>query len=319
MFESLKNKKRSIILDTDIGPDCDDVGALAVMFSYAKENDTRVLGVCNCTSNKYGTATVDAIREYCEFPEFALGGYSKSGFYEDSIRYNKYISETYSTKFKSSALDVLPHVDFYRSLLAKAEDDSVILVTIGMFNTFSDFLKSGADGYSDLTGIELAKRKLHAVVSMAAILPAGREFNVICDCEAAQYCFDNCPVPMYLSDFKIGDTVYTGYLPEEADKHKNNPIFDAYQLYTASFGRVGFNKSFDLTAMQFAFEGEGELYSLGKCGRLEFFNEAPDRFPNADATRFVEREGGNIRFMIKKASNEAIAASLQARMDQFNK
>ncbi len=319
MLESLKMKKRSIILDTDIGPDCDDVGALAVMFSYAKENGVEVLGVNNCTSNKYGTATIDAIREYCEFPEFVIGSYSKDGFYADHDRYNKYIAETYSTKYKNGTFEYLPHVDFYRSLLANAEDDGVVLVTIGMFNAFADFLKSGADEYSPLTGIELAKKKLHAVVSMAAILPAGREFNVLCDFEASKFCFDNCPVPMYLSDFKIGFSVFTGYSPEEADKYKNNPIYESYQLYTAGWEKVGFNRSFDLTAVQFAFEGEGELYSLTNAGRLEFFNEATDRFANADATRFIECEGGKIRFMIKNVSDEAIAASLQDRMDEFNK
>jgi hypothetical protein len=312
-------KKRSIILDTDIGPDCDDVGALAVMFSYSKETGVPVLGVCNCTSNPYGTATIDAIREYCDYPEFTIGAYSKPDFYADAQRYNKYIAETYATKYKNGSFKYLPHVDFYRSLLAEAEDDSVVLVTIGMFNAFADFLKSGADKYSPLTGLELAKKKLHAVVSMAAVLPAGREFNVICDYEASQFVFENCPCPMYLSDFKIGVSVFTGYLPEKADKYKDNPIYEAYQLHTAEWERVGFNRSFDLTAVQFAFEGEGELYSLTPAGRLEFFNEAPDRLPNADATKFVECEGGNIRFMIKNASDEEIAASLQARMDEFNK
>lgn len=319
MFESLKMKKRSIILDTDIGPDCDDVGALAVMFSYAKENGVKVLGVNNCTSNVYGTATVDAIREYCGYPELQLGMYSKPGFYEDTQKYNKYIAENYSTKYKNNTLEYLPEVEFYRSLLASAEDDGVILVTVGMFNTFAAFLKSGADKYSPLTGIELAKKKLHSVVSMAAILPAGREFNVICDFEASKYCFDNCPVPMYLSDFNIGINLFTGYAPEDAEKYKNNPIYEAYQLYTADWARVGFNNSFDLTAVQFAFEGEGELYSLTPAGRLEFFNEAPDRVPNADATRFIECEDGNIRFMIKNVSNETIAETLQVRMDEFNK
>ena len=33
IFESLKQKPRGVILDTDIGPDCDDVGALAVLIS----------------------------------------------------------------------------------------------------------------------------------------------------------------------------------------------------------------------------------------------------------------------------------------------
>ena len=313
MFESLKMKKRSVILDTDIGPDCDDVGALAVLCSYAQELDVPVLGVCNCTSNIYGTATVDVVREHCGQTEFALGMYSKPGFYADSVNYNKYIAETYSKKFNEGTLEVLPHVSFYRSLLAGAEDDSVIVVTVGMFNAFSDFLKSGADKYSPLSGIELAKKKLHAVVSMAAVLPAGREFNVVCDFNASKFVFDNCPCPMYLSDFKIGHSVRTGWGSREKFGLAGNPIIDSYRLYNAEDKR----SSFDLTAVQFAFEGEGELYSLTAPGRLEFFNEAPDRIPNADATRFVEDAEGNIRFMIKNVPDERIAETLQERMNRY--
>ena len=105
----------------------------------------------------------------------------------------------------------------------------------------------------------------------------------------------------------------------DTEKYKNNPIFDSYMLYTADWKRPGFNRSFDLTAVQFAFEGEGDIYSLMPSGRLEFFNEAPQVVPNPDATKFVECEGGNIRFMVKEASDEYIAASLQQRMDEFNK
>ena len=313
MFESLKMKKRSVILDTDIGPDCDDVGALAVLCSYAQELDVPVLGVCNCTSNIYGTATVDVVREHCGQTEFALGMYSKPGFYADAVNYNKYIAETYSKKFNEGTLEVLPHVSFYRSLLAGAEDDSVVVVTIGMFNAFSDFLKSGADKYSPLSGLELAKKKLHAVVSMAAVLPAGREFNVVCDFNASKFVFENCPCPMYLSDFKIGHSVRTGFGTREEFGLAGNPIIDSYRLYNGEAKRA----SYDLTAVQFAFEGEGELYSLTAPGKLEFFNEAPDRIPNADATRFVEDAEGNIRFMIKNVPDERIAETLQERMDRY--
>ena len=315
MFESLKLKKRSIILDTDIGPDCDDVGALATMFSYAKEFGTPILGVNNCTSNPYGTATIDAIREYCGWGEITIGSYSKPGFYADAMNYNKHVAENYSTKYKNGTFKSIPHVEFYRSLLANAEDDSVILITIGMFNCFADFLKSGADEISPLTGIELAAKKLHSVVSMAAVLPAGREFNVICDFEASKLCFENCPCPMYLSDFKIGHTVKTGWGSKERCGLSGTPIIDSYRLYNNEEKRA----SFDLTAVQFAFEGEGEFYSLTPTGRLEFYNEAPDRLPNADATRFVECEDGNIRFLVKNVSDDDIAAALQARMDEFNK
>ena len=59
------------------------------------------------------------------------------------------------------------------------------------------------------------------------------------------------------------------------------------------------------------------MYSLTPAGKLEFFNEAPDRIPNADATRFVEDADGNIRFMIKNVSDEVIAKSLQDILDRY--
>lgn len=319
MYESLKAKKRSVILDTDIGPDCDDVAALAILISYAKELDFPILGVCNCTSNIYGSATIDAIREFCSYDDFKIGMYSKPGFYSDHTRYNKYIAEKYSKKYNEGKLELLPHVTFYRKLLAEAEDDSVVLITIGMFNTLADFLKSEPDEISPLSGVELAEKKVHALVSMAAVLPAGREFNVICDYEAAKFVFDNFPKPMYLSDFKIGLSVFTGYDPADAENHKGDLLFDSFNLYTADWAKRGFNRSFDLTAVQFACEGVGDIYSLTSPGRLEFYNEAPDRLPNADATRFIEDENGNIRFMVKVADDKMIEKLLQSRMNQFYK
>lgn len=319
MFEALKNKRRSVILDTDIGPDCDDVGALAVLISYAQEYGNKILGVCNCTSNIYGTATIDAIKSFCDADDFAIGMYSKPGFYEDHVKYNKYIAETYSENYKNGTLKYIPHVEFYRSLLANAEDDSVVLITIGMFNCLSDFLKSGPDDISPLSGIELAKKKVHALVSMAAVYPGGREFNVICDYESSENCFDKFPCPIYLSDFKLGHSIFTGYNVNAADDHKGDLMFDAYALHTTGWQNPGYNRSFDLTAVQFAFEGVGDIYALSTPGKLEFFNEAPDKLPYADATRFIEDESGNIRFMVKATDDDTIAMLLQARMDQFYK
>ena len=70
-----------------------------------------------------------------------------------------------------------------------------------------------------------------------------------------------------------------------------------------------------------ALHGIEHAYGLqaNLLGKLEFYNAAPDRIPNADATRFVECADGNIRFMIKNVSDEVVAESLQKRMDEFNK
>lgn len=322
IFESLKQKRRGVILDTDIGPDCDDVGALAVLISYAKELDFPILGICNCTSNLFGTATLDALCDYCGVPDIPLGAYSKPDFIcaENHCRYNRYIAENFSKRYRDGSLDPLPHVPFYRKLLAQTEDDGVILITVGMLNCLSDLLESPPDEYSPLSGKELMAKKVHAVVSMAAKFPEGREFNVYCDYRAAKNVFESCPVPMLLSDVVLGKSILAGFSLADEEKQRQNPLFKSYYLYVKDNPNMENyrNSAYDLTAVQFACEGEGEIYGLGSLGRLEFYNRNPERFPNADATRFVEDPKGNIRFMTKKIDDTSIAKALEERIYQFN-
>jgi inosine-uridine nucleoside N-ribohydrolase len=75
IFESLKTVRRSIILDTDIGPDCDDAGAMAIMYNLAKRYNTKVLGINCCSSNQYGPGCIDAINNFCGFASTPIGTY----------------------------------------------------------------------------------------------------------------------------------------------------------------------------------------------------------------------------------------------------
>ncbi|MBR5601843.1 MAG: hypothetical protein IKW24_04365 [Clostridia bacterium] len=61
VYNPLSLTKKAVILDTDMCPDCDDVGALVTLIDYAKQYDFDILGVCNCTSNRSGMGTIDAI------------------------------------------------------------------------------------------------------------------------------------------------------------------------------------------------------------------------------------------------------------------
>ena len=321
-FESLNKKPRTVILDTDIGPDCDDVGAIALLFSYARELGFEIGGICNCTANIHGTATLDALCDYCGFEKIPLGMCSDPNFMasEKYEKYTRYIAEHFSKKFQAKTLKYLPHVAFYRNLLANAEDDGVIIVTIGMLNCLADLLKSQPDEYSPLSGKELVTKKVHAVVSMAARYPEGREFNIYCDYAAAREVFESCPVPMLLSDFVLGRSVISGFSEDAETMQENNPIFKSYQLYTKDNpGKEKYrNPSFDLTAVQFACEGEGAIYGLTPAGKLEFYNSNPEKYLHADATRFVEDPRGKIRFMTKKLDDASIAKMLEERIYQFN-
>lgn len=310
-FQPLSITKKSVILDTDMGPDCDDVGALVTLISYAKQYDFDILGVCNCTSNRSGMGTIDAIARHCGYPIENLGQWDQPGFMDDESchKYTDEIAQRFSEKYAAGTLKVAPSVEFYRRTLASAPDDSVVIIVIGMLNTLSALLDSQPDAYSPLTGKELIERKVSALVSMAAILPQGRECNVLNDYKAAENVFSNWPTAMYLSDFHIGWQIITGF---DANKPQpQSPIYESYRLWTD--GRCT-NSSYDLTAVQFAVLGECDLYGLLEPCRLEFYDEGTG---TPDATRTIPDENGRIRFMKKLVDDATIAASLNEHMYKY--
>ncbi len=318
LFESLRETPRTVILDTDIGPDCDDVGAIVTLIDYAKKYGFPIAGVCNCTSNRAGTGTIDAVFRHCGMETPALGQWSKPGFMDDPAchKYNDAVAEKFSPAYRDGTLKVEDEVTFYRRLLAGAADDSVMIITIGMFNDLAALLSSQADDLSPLDGAALVKAKVHSLVSMAAILPAGRECNVISDYKSAEAVFAAWPTPIYLSDFHIGVSVRSGYAhmtdPAAIEAH---PLALSYHLYTKGWPTAeGDNASYDLTAIQFAADGEGDLYVLDEPGRLEFYAEIPDL---PDATRFVPDPAGNCRFMKKLVEDSVIADRLNAVLRSY--
>lgn len=271
LFEPLRTVRRSLILDTDIGPDCDDVGALAVMYYLAKRHNTKVLGVMSCSSSEYAPGCIDAINSYCGFPDIPIGTYKKPGLFEDYTKYNKFIAENFSEAYKNGTLQVEDAVQLYRRLLANSPNNSVIIVTIGTLNNIAELMDSPPDAISPFSGIELVQNKVYSMVSMAGKYPNGPEFNIVQHPESAKRVFENFPVPVVYSDFDLGYTVKTGFKNIDEDKYKDNPIYLSYKLYTDETLE---NSSYDLTAVHFAFEGEGDYYNLSGPVRLTVDLEA---------------------------------------------
>ena len=320
-FEALCKVPRTVLLDTDIGPDCDDVGALAVLIYYAKKYNFTIGGICNCTSNKGGNGVIDAVCRRCGMETPPLGQWHGKGFMDSAehCKYNVAVAEAHSEAYRNGTLPVDDEVTFYRKRLAAARDSEVMVISIGMFNNLAALLDSPADDISPLTGMELVKAKVYALVSMAATLPQGRECNVVSDYKSAEKVFASWPTAIYLSDFHIGVNVKTGYGHiTDPETIMADPLPMSYHLYTKAWnweGAVkGQNASYDLTAVQFAALGICDLYDLDVPGDLEFYAEIPDL---PDATRFVENPMGNKIFMKKKVTDEVIADSLQEILNSF--
>lgn len=318
-FEPLKKIKRSIIVDTDIGPDCDDVGALVVLHKLAKKYDIPVLGIINCTSNPYGTGAIDVINNFCSNSDIPIGMYSKPGFLcdEDTMAYNKTISERFATQYEPVG-NKQPEdaVRLYRRLLADADNNSVIIVTIGPLNTIAQLLTSEADDICNQSGTELIAQKVYTVISMAGSTEnKQREYNIVCDGTAACTFVEKMPVPVIYSGFEIGYSIDSGFMPDKIpENYENNPVALSYKLYT-EFRKMKpyINKSYDLTAVHFAFEGEGDIYKLSGPGKMTV-----DK--NKDyATEFEMCSEGNNFYIELNCSADALGRELSLFLQNSGK
>ncbi len=292
----LCREKRTLILDTDIGPDCDDAGALAVLFGYMKKYGFPLAGVVNCTSNPYGNGAIKAIAKFCGYPDVAVAQYEKEGLLADCEKYNKPLCEKY-LEGDEKANSAQGALEFYKNALEKAEKNSVVIVTIGQLNTVYELMKEHPD---------LVKKKVYALVSMAAEYPKGREFNVFSDAVAGKEVIEKFPNPIFFSGFEVGKDIQTGfsYVPLNA---KRNPVYDAYRLYV---GEKKLRSSWDLTAVQYAVEGNSKFYKLTKPQKVTV--------DETGANICAEDKHGDRYFIVKRKSDKKIAAYLNKMLSAYD-
>ena len=292
-YEPIKESRRYVIFDTDIGPDCDDAGAMAVLFEMAKKYEVKILGVANCTSNPYGNGAIRAIAEYYGYDDIKIGQHKGYEILKDNDKYNKPVTKKYC-KYENSAVHAGSALELYESVLKKAEDDSVTVISVGPLTNLSEILNSNPD---------LFNKKVNSIVAMAGKFPKGKEFNIECDVAAAKTVFEKFRNIIVCSGFEIGEKIRTGF----ANEHENNPVFDCYKNFVGGKEPPYMRESWDLTAVHYAFEGEGEWYSLSK------------------AVNITVEENGNISavtdkyskryYLIKKAEKEVIAAYLNSFLE----
>ena len=294
MYQPLKDTRKHLLLDTDIGPDCDDVGAIAVMAALCRRYDIPVDLIVNCTSNHAGTLCAEVIARYCGLAVGGFGENKQPGFLDGDAesRYNRFVAAAFGSDHA-----VPDAVTAYRRALSLLPDKGGVLCAIGPLSTLVQLMQSKPDGISPLDGRALLAQKIDAVVAMAGKFPEGREFNVFSDTEASQTFFGNCPVPIYLSDFDVGATVRSGF-DADAPLDGDNPVMVSYRRYLEGTGREYRNASFDLTAVHFAIEGVGDAFGLAEA---EDFTVLPD-----GSNTFVPRPDGRFFRIVKRLSDEAL-------------
>ncbi len=222
-------KPVSIIFDTDIGPDYDDVGALAILHALADKKECNILATIASDKHKYAGPVLSVLNTYFKRPGIPIGVVRGNAVdisapqKWDSLIVAKYPHQTKSNENTYEATEL------YRKILASQPDNSVTIVTVGFLTNMANLLQSQPDNYSPLTGTALVAKKVKQLVSMAACFDREnfKEYNVKMDTLASKTTFDHWPTPIVFSGFEIGVKILTG-LPVANSRIVNSPVKDVF-------------------------------------------------------------------------------------------
>ncbi|MBQ4044704.1 MAG: hypothetical protein IJD06_11990 [Clostridia bacterium] len=305
--------KPIILYDTDMDTDCDDAGALAILYEYVRRDKAELAGIvadvvcpyaapcCEALGDFYGirrpVGTVYAA--FCPDDESdRLRAYRAHSANCDSRRYNRF----YAEKLGKTDRDYPSAASVYRRILADAPDHSVTVLCVGMLTAADDALVSCPDSISPLTGRELFERKVKRVISMAEPDSRGPNFNWDMDAPAAERFLRDCPVPVYVSG--AGTSVITGAsltdrMPE------NHPLRHIYETWLRSPHKG--RSSWDLIAALYALEGDSPWLTTEARGDCRYDCREHRSFWETESRR------GDHEILVRVPDGE-LAAVLEARM-----
>ena len=265
----------SIIFDTDMASDCDDIAALTVLHALADAGEANILAVTTNTkdASNASAAACDVINTFFGRPNIPIGT-DKDG--------KKWYWRDTPSSYTGLLRDQFPHdcppdsecpdaLTVLRKTLASQPDGSVVICSVGALSNLADLIESTADDLSPLTGRELIQQKVRWTVIMGGGFPrtSAPETNIRLDVVAAAEVATEWPGPILWQGFEIGTSLITGQeLQALPDPHPLKVAFAARPYREVSALDRG-KPSHDQAAVLLAVRGvEKDLWKTVSGGRV---------------------------------------------------
>jgi inosine-uridine nucleoside N-ribohydrolase len=296
-----------VIFDTDIAPDYDDVGAIALLHAFADRGEAKILATISSNAFETTGPTLSVFNTYFKRPEIPIG-VTKTALPNKACGqlWAEAIVQLYPHSLQSNdkAWDA---VALYRKILASSSDTSVVIITVGFFTNLAKLMDSKPDEYSPLGGKELVTRKVKRLVSMAARAdqdgPGGYEFNVMVDAMSSKKVFEQWPRPFILSGFEVGAKILTGIRLIHNDSIQHSPVKDAFRIALSKDNNSVGRNSWDETAVWVAVRGMEPYFGYRRLN-FEIMEDGKD----------LVIPGEKMEYLVLKVPPEIIAKQIEDLM-----
>ncbi|HCY01361.1 MAG TPA: hypothetical protein DG754_14585 [Bacteroidales bacterium] len=301
-----------IIIDTDIGGDADDLGALAMLHNFADRGECELLAIMCWSTEKYAVSAIDAINHFYNHPNIPIGTRSGVTYYE-SWNYTKLIADNFYHKLDYAS--VANATVLYREILSKCHDKSITLITIGPLKNIENLIKSQGDTISELSGKELINQKIKEFVIMGGHFPEGEnEWNFDGGMPGVtKFVIQNISTPITFIGFELGSAIKTGEVFNSINP--KTPLYIGFKHFSENApwvkefykGKILNSSTFDQTAV---------LYAVRK-GIGVFWDRVEDGICLPDETGgniWVDGMNSNHSYLKLKMNKDDIAAQIESMM-----
>lgn len=283
---------KKVILDTDIGVDCDDAIALALLINLSKLGKCKIEAITTSTTRIGAISTIKSIFNYYDYNTI-IGKMTYPVLPCDDLSLNKYALNIMNDfKFNDECED---SVKVFRKILANTKE-KITVITIGPLTNIAKVLKSQEDEISSKTGLELFNEKVEEVYTMGGCFnpsnnePAA-EWNIIQDAKSAKYVMDSITMPATLIPAEVGRIVYTG---QSLHKKEDNPVYRSlkyFHIFDNNFREdiVLSRESWDPITCLIAVLGSNHLFDFSPYGKISVDDEG--------VTTLKEDEGMKHRYV----------------------
>ncbi|MCC9608644.1 nucleoside hydrolase [Blastopirellula sp. JC732] len=302
-----------VIFDTDIGNDCDDVLALAMLHALESRGECKLLAVTITKDHELAAPFTDCVNTFYGRGDIPIG-VCRSGVTPEAGKFNVLAAAEENGHFRfphdlKSGKTAPDAVAILRKALVDAEDGSVVICQVGFSTNLANLIDSPADDISPLSGKELVEKKVRLLSVMAAAFTdipdhktgepkRYREYNVFKDIPSARRLFSNWPTPILWSGFEIGLNLTYPYdsIVHDFDYVEHHPVAESYNLYiTPPHNRP----TWDLTSVLVAIRPEHRYFDLSPAGRVTIEEDG--------YSTFEPMENGRDRYLILRDDQKARA------------
>jgi len=296
-----KRQPIQMILDSDFGSSTDDLFALMMLHHYMNDGLVDLKGIVVDREGIKNAELVDIFNTYYGHPNIPVG-LERNGVKNPRcfIPYNGVcdLKDAQGNPLFKRTHDLTNCPEgykLYRQLLSQAEDKSIVVVAIGFVTTLSELFESGADEYSQLSGLDLFGQKVKSVYIQSGRFESGDSlsgYNMRAASKQSAIFYDKLPknVDLIMSPSNIGDLM--NYLPQDVlvdlSSTEQNPIKAVYTNYTCDTGQ----RMWDTNCLVNAVLGD-EAYNMSPRGWVKFVDKGEESL-----MLFTPDPAGNARYQL---------------------